>query len=48
MKKLLVISVLAAFALSVLAPSAFAFGNCAGKAQKTRTADTVKSDKGST
>ncbi len=47
MKKLLVISVLAAFALSVLAPSAFAFGNCAGKAQKTSTAGTTKSDKDS-
>ena len=47
MKKLLVISVLAAFALSVLAPSAFAIGDCAGKAQKTRTADTIKSVKDS-
>ena len=45
MKKLLALGVILLFAASVVAPSVMAFGDCEGKAHKTKLADTKKSDK---
>jgi len=45
MKKFLALGLILIFAASVAIPSAMAFGDCEGKAHKTKVADSKKSDK---
>ena len=44
MKKILSIGLVSLVAVSFMASSAFAFGNCAGKPHTTKVTDTTKTD----